>query len=155
MPDDGPIPEPTEQDERRALEFVRIRENTGLRGVPEGEQRCGNCHFFADESQNLSYCWHDELEIIVGAAWWCDRWAAIGAPDQQMTEEQVAASEQLWHAKVEDNRWVTQPRSGRQCSTCLYYLDPDGSVSYCWHPGLQVGVGRDHWCSHHEQTSGA
>jgi hypothetical protein len=28
-----------------------------------------------------------------------------------------------------------------QCDNCLYYLDPDADISYCWHPTLRILVG--------------
>jgi len=33
-----------------------------------------------------------------------------------------------------------------QCSNCLYYLDPDADISYCWHPTLRILVGAQWWC---------
>jgi hypothetical protein len=33
-----------------------------------------------------------------------------------------------------------------RCETCLYYLDPDNSISYCWHPQLRILVGSQWWC---------
>jgi len=154
------VPEPPAKDEELALEFMRIKDETNLRGTPlsggaspdQGDQRCDNCHFYADTNQDISYCWHEKLEIMVGREWWCDRWEEIGAPDQEMSDEQVTESKRKWYALVEDNQWLNEPKFGEQCNTCLYYLDPDDSVSYCWHPKLQVGVGHDHWCTWWEEA---
>ena len=33
-----------------------------------------------------------------------------------------------------------------QCNNCLYYLDPDADISYCWHPTLRILVGEQWWC---------
>ncbi len=39
------------------------------------------------------------------------------------------------------------PYEGReQCDNCLYYLDPDDAISYCWHPTLRILVGGEWWC---------
>lgn len=159
---DLPIPEPTERDEELALAFMRTKDETGLRGFPSsdgaspegGDQRCDNCHFYSDTSQEISYCWHDKLEIMVGGSWWCDRWEAVGESDEVMSHEDVVESKKQWYTLVEDNQWVAQPKFGEQCNACLYYLDPDASVSYCWHPKLQVGVGHDHWCTWWEEIPG-
>jgi hypothetical protein len=40
-----------------------------------------------------------------------------------------------------------EPYLGKeQCNNCLYYLDPQTSFSYCWHPTLRILVGQDWWC---------
>lgn len=152
---DMPVPEPTEKDEELALDFIRIKDETNLRGTPEGDQRCDNCHWYHDTGQAISYCWHDKLEIMVGGSWWCDRWEEIGKPDDEESPEQKRTAMELYFDKVEDQQWVDQPKFGEQCNTCLYYLNPDDSVSYCWHPKLQVGVGFDHWCQWWEEIPGA
>ena len=151
---DLPVPEPTPKDEELALAFIQVKEETNLRGTPEGDQRCDNCHFYANTDEDISYCWHDKLEIMVGREWWCDRWEEVGAPDEEISREQVTESKRLWYEKVEDNQWLNQPKFGEQCNSCLYYLNPDDSVSYCWHPKLQVGVGFDHWCTWWEAIPG-
>jgi hypothetical protein len=143
---DLPVPEPTEEDERLALDFIRIKDETSLKGTPEGDQRCDNCHFYLEMSEDISYCWHDKLEIMVGGEWWCDRWEAIDAVPDQPTEEERKTGMLLKYDKVEDQQWVNEPKFGEKCDDCLFYLSPDESVSYCWHPKLRVGVGADHWC---------
>lgn len=151
---DIPDIEPTETDERLALEFMKVKDETNLRGVPEGDQDCSNCHFYADPAKEVAYCWHDKLEIMVGAKWWCDRWEAIGAPDEVESAEDKREAMTKQFTLVEDNQWVGEPKFGEQCNTCVYYLSPDDSVSYCWHPKLQVGVGFDHWCTWWEEIPG-
>lgn len=40
-----------------------------------------------------------------------------------------------------------EPYLGKEkCANCLYYLDPDAGISYCWHPQLRVLVGEQWWC---------
>ncbi len=151
---DMPVPEPTERDEELALEFIRIKDETNLRGTPDGDQRCDNCHFHANTDKAISYCWHDELEIMVGGSWWCDRWEEIGAPDEPESPEDRTTAMKLYFDKVEEQQWLDHPKFGEQCNTCLYYLNPDESTSYCWHPRLQVGVGFDHWCQGYEEIPG-
>jgi hypothetical protein len=38
-----------------------------------------------------------------------------------------------------------------RCDNCLYYLDPDDSISYCWHPQLRILVGGQWWCQWWEE----
>jgi hypothetical protein len=39
-----------------------------------------------------------------------------------------------------------EPFEGDQCSTCLYFLEPDDPFSFCWQEKLQMLVGADWWC---------
>ena len=40
-----------------------------------------------------------------------------------------------------------QPYLGKEkCGNCLYYLDTDADISYCWHPTLRIRVGSVWWC---------
>jgi hypothetical protein len=43
------------------------------------------------------------------------------------------------------------PHGDEQCKNCLYYLDVDDSISYCWHPKLRVLVGQDWYCQWWEE----
>src|SRR5665647_1697088 len=43
------------------------------------------------------------------------------------------------------------PHGDEQCKNCLYYLDVDASISYCWHPKLRVLAGQDWWCQWWEE----
>jgi hypothetical protein len=39
-----------------------------------------------------------------------------------------------------------EPLDDDQCSTCLYYLEPDAPFAFCWHEKLQILVGSAWWC---------
>jgi hypothetical protein len=43
------------------------------------------------------------------------------------------------------------PYGDERCRNCLFYLDVDDSISYCWHPKLRVLVGADWWCQWWEE----
>lgn len=140
------FPEPTAEDEDLALEVMQLANRTNLRGRPDGKQRCGTCHFRQDPDQAISYCWHAELGIMVAGSWVCDRWTPPGTTEDATTRAQQRTASTLHAATVEAQHWEDQPRGDEKCSTCLYYLNPDDTVSYCWHPRLQVAVGFDHHC---------
>lgn len=72
--DDIPPPEPKPIDETRSIELRQMAERAVLRGHPMGDERCDNCLYYLDDSQDLSYCWHSQLRILVGAQWWCQWW---------------------------------------------------------------------------------
>jgi hypothetical protein len=77
--DDDPLPrpEPKEIDEKKALELRHMMEDATLKGVPYGEEKCGNCMYYLDPDAKLAYCWHPKLRILVGTEWWCQWWEAI------------------------------------------------------------------------------
>ncbi len=84
-----PEPEPKEIDEKlsielrhmAALELQVLRgrhmaENAVLRGHPSGEEHCDNCRYYLEPYNDLSYCWHPKIRILVGGNWWCQWWEA-------------------------------------------------------------------------------
>jgi hypothetical protein len=38
------------------------------------------------------------------------------------------------------------PYGDEKCKNCLFYIDADAEISYCWHPKLRILVGHDWWC---------
>jgi hypothetical protein len=78
--DDLPTPEPKEIDEKNWILLGQLAERAVLRGAPNGEEKCSNCMYYTDHDELISYCWHPQLRILVGAGWWCQWWEAI--PDE-------------------------------------------------------------------------
>jgi hypothetical protein len=72
-----PDPEPTPEDERLNQQLQHLKDDAVLRGKPYGEEKCGNCLYYLDVSEDISYCWHPKLRILVGADWWCQWWEEI------------------------------------------------------------------------------
>lgn len=72
-----PTPEPNEVDEQKNRELMHLREDSVLRGKPYGDEKCGNCLYYLDTDDDISYCWHPKLRILVGADWWCQWWEEI------------------------------------------------------------------------------
>jgi hypothetical protein len=57
-----------------------LSERAVLRGHPyQDKERCANCLYYLDPGDEISYCWHPQLRILVGADWWCQWWDAIPA----------------------------------------------------------------------------
>jgi hypothetical protein len=75
--DELPKPEPKEIDEKLSLELRHLAEDAILRGRPNGEEECSNCMYYLNPDDDLSYCWHPKIRILVGAAWWCQWWEKI------------------------------------------------------------------------------
>lgn len=76
-----PPPEPKEIDSQKWLEWKDVMERATLRGHPyeaaKRTERCDNCLYYLDTSEEISYCWHPELRILVGGDWWCQWWDEI------------------------------------------------------------------------------
>ena len=45
-----------------------------------------------------------------------------------------------------------EPYGDERCDNCLYYLNPDETISYCWHPKLRILVGGPWWCQWWEKA---
>ena len=78
MDDQGERPSPKPIDEVRSLELRHLADDAVLRAVPNGEERCANCLYYLNLDDELSYCWHQKLRILVGATWWCQWWERLG-----------------------------------------------------------------------------
>jgi hypothetical protein len=72
-----PPPEPKEIDEQNWLQLRDLIQRAVLRGKPYDEQeQCSTCLYYLDADEDLSYCWHQQLRVLVGATWWCQWWEA-------------------------------------------------------------------------------
>jgi hypothetical protein len=77
MTDDTAVPEPKPEDERRSLELRHMADDAVLRAVPNGNEHCDNCLYYLNPDDELSYCWHPKLRILVGRTWWCQWWEKL------------------------------------------------------------------------------
>ena len=62
---------------QRPLELHHLAEDALLRGKPNGDEHCGNCLYYLNPDEDLSYCWHQKIRILVGETWWCQWWEKI------------------------------------------------------------------------------
>ena len=62
-----PKPEPKEIDSVKWLEWKDVLDRATLKGHPMQEERCDNCLYYLDDTEEISYCWHQQLRILVGA----------------------------------------------------------------------------------------
>ncbi len=72
-----PEPEPKEIDETLSMELRHLASNAVLKGKPQGNEKCENCRYYLEPYNDISYCWHQKLRILVGSEWWCQWWEAI------------------------------------------------------------------------------
>jgi len=72
-----PPPEPKPIDEKNWLELKDKLERATLKGKPMGAEKCDNCLYYLNVDDDISYCWHQQVRVLVGAEWWCQWWEAI------------------------------------------------------------------------------
>lgn len=72
----------------------------------------------------------------------------VGAPEPQPVDEENNST--LQHL-VEDAILRGHPYQEEKCGNCLYYLDTDAEIAYCWHPELRILVGTEWWCQWWEE----
>jgi hypothetical protein len=72
-----PAPEPKPIDEQNWLKLKDLLERATLKGKPYGDEKCDNCLYYLNPDDQISYCWHPQLRILVGGEWWCQWWEAI------------------------------------------------------------------------------
>lgn len=71
---DLPAPEPQPVDEENTLKLQHLVEDANLKAHPYGEERCKDCLYYLDTDEDLSYCWHPKVRILVDDDWWCQWW---------------------------------------------------------------------------------
>jgi hypothetical protein len=64
-------------------------------------------------------------------------------PEPKPIDEKLSL--QLRHL-AEDAVLRGRPNGDERCDNCLFYLEPDAKIAYCWHPKLRVLVGDQWWC---------
>jgi hypothetical protein len=61
-------------DEARFADAQRVAKIAALRGSPLDGDHCRTCLYYLDPDLDLAFCWHEKLQILVGAEWWCHYW---------------------------------------------------------------------------------
>lgn len=72
----------------------------------------------------------------------------LPAPEPKPVDEENAMA--LQHL-VEDAMLKGKPYGDEECHHCLYYLENEKDLSYCWHPKIRVLVGAEWWCQWWEE----
>jgi hypothetical protein len=68
---------------------------------------------------------------------------AMPKPEPKEIDEKLSL--ELRHL-ADDAVLRAKPSGDEQCSNCLYYIEPEKPISYCWHPKLRILVGDEWWC---------
>ncbi|HEY7955595.1 MAG TPA: hypothetical protein VII38_09890 [Polyangia bacterium] len=68
---------------------------------------------------------------------------ALPRPEPKEIDEKLSI--QLRHL-ADDAVLRGQPNGEERCDNCLYYIEPEKKISYCFHPKLRILVGGEWWC---------
>lgn len=63
---------PSPVDGKHRLLLYKI-EDSILQGMPYDDEKCGTCRFYVGVD-DIAYCNHMKLRILVGERWWCQWW---------------------------------------------------------------------------------
>ena len=61
------------------LLLVHKLEDDILQGYPYDSEQCDGCRFYIG-TDDIAYCNHMKVRILVGARWWCQWWES---PDEE------------------------------------------------------------------------
>ena len=75
---------------------------------------------------------------------------SLPKPEPKEIDEKLSL--QLRHL-AEDAVLRGEPQGEERCDNCLYYIEPDKKIAYCWHPKLRILVGDVWWCQWWEHRS--
>ena len=50
-------------------------EHADLWSASTNDDRCDNCRFYKVLREDIGYCVHKEVDMVVGGPWWCKLWA--------------------------------------------------------------------------------
>ena len=70
---------------------------------------------------------------------------SAGLPTPEPNEVDEQKNRELMHLR-EDAVLRGKPNGDERCDNCLFYMNPDEKISYCWHPKLRILVGGEWWC---------
>ena len=62
-----------------ASELKKRVEDADLWPESTNDDRCDNCKFYRELREGIGFCAHKQLDMVVGAPWWCKLWV----PDQK------------------------------------------------------------------------
>lgn len=68
---------------------------------------------------------------------------SIPKPEPKAIDEKLSV--ELRHL-ADDAVLRAKPNAGERCDNCLYYIEPEKPIAYCWHPKLRILVGGEWWC---------
>jgi len=82
------LPEKRRDTMQSVLDELKTKiEKIDLWSESTNDDRCDNCRFYKVLREDIGYCIHKEVELVVGGPWWCK----LYAPDQATAAARKAA----------------------------------------------------------------
>jgi hypothetical protein len=75
---------PAPIDQKHRLLLYKI-EDSILQGFPYDDEKCGTCKYYIGD-EDIAYCNHMKLRILVGERWWCQWWEPVADGEDGETE---------------------------------------------------------------------
>lgn len=75
-------------------DLTQRMESVDLWSESSNEDRCDNCKFYkimGDADRGMGYCAHREVDMVVGAPWWCKLWEPDAATVKARAGTQATA----------------------------------------------------------------
>ena len=63
-----------EVDEQKFQQAQRALKISALQAHPSDGDSCRSCLYYLEPASDFAFCWHEKLQILVGADWWCHYW---------------------------------------------------------------------------------
>ncbi|MPZ48020.1 MAG: hypothetical protein GEU75_01685 [Dehalococcoidia bacterium] len=61
----------------QSVQELKVRvEQADLWPESTNDDHCDNCRFYMEIKEGIGYCAHRDVDMVVGAPWWCKLWAA-------------------------------------------------------------------------------
>jgi hypothetical protein len=64
-------------------------ENIDLWAYSTNDDRCDNCKYYKVIKEDIGYCAHRDVDMVVGGPWWCKLWE----PDRANEEARKQAAQ--------------------------------------------------------------
>jgi hypothetical protein len=59
----------------QSLSELKARvEKVDLWSYSTNDDRCDNCKYYKVMKEDIGYCAHREVDMVVGGPWWCKLW---------------------------------------------------------------------------------
>ena len=69
-------------------ELKQRAEKADLWSESTNDDQCDNCKFYKVMKEGIGYCAHREVDMVVGAVWWCKLWEADQATAARRAQAQ-------------------------------------------------------------------
>ena len=67
----------------QSLSELKTRvENVDLWAYSTNDDRCDNCKYYKSIKEDIGYCAHSDVDMVVGGPWWCKLWEPDKATEE-------------------------------------------------------------------------